>query len=316
MKKNALWGRGVAVAAGVACSVALAKPLLALDGPDEPKVEVQVNTQDNAKIDKELADLQAQRAKIDQKIRELRRKSGRAGGYTVITPGTPGVPGTITIPSAPRALTIPSTPRVLTAPRYIGPDGSNGNPEEWHRIAEKALEEARKAMEQAFKDMPKGAWVLPKDGRTFVFPKGEAVVTPGTRVWVDKDGKVLRSDEAMSPAEREKMRKALDEMREKMRTFSQQWKSDGKGKSFNFNFDEKNLPGFTRVAPATPAAPGRVTAPRIYTTPSPDVRNEVRELRNEVQQLREELRRERERKGTDKVKRDEKSDFLSGVNLL
>jgi len=303
MKKNALWGRGVAVAAGVACSVALAKPLLALDGPDEPKVEVQVNTQDNGKVDRELADLETQRAKIDQKIRELRRKTGRAGGYTVITPGTPGATGTITIPAI---------PHVPSAPRYIGPGGQGGNPEEWHRVAEKAMEEARRAMEQAFKDMPKGAWVLPKDGRTFVFPKGD--VAPGARVWVDKDGKVLRSDEAMSPAEREKMRKAMDQVREQMRTFSQQWKSGANGQNFNFKFDEKNLPGFTRVAPATPAAPGRVTSPRIYTTPSPDVRNEVRELRNEVQQLREELRRERERKGTDK--RDEKSDFLSGVNLL
>jgi hypothetical protein len=307
MKKNALWGRGVAVAAGVACSVALAKPLLALDGPDEPKVEVNVVTQqDNPKVDRELADLEAQRTKIDQKIRELRRQSGRAGSYRVITPGTGNI-------------VIPSIPRTPTAPRYIGP-GAQGNPEEWHRVAEKAMEEARRAMEQAFKDMPKGAWVLPRDGRSFVFPKGD--VAPGTRVYVDKDGKILRSDEAMSPAEREKMRKALDEMREKMRTFSQQWKSDGKGQSFNFNFDEKNLPGFTRVAPATPAAPGRVatprvfTSPRVYTTPSPDVRNEVRELRNEVQQLREELRRERERKGTDRVKRDEKSDFLNGVNLL
>jgi hypothetical protein len=305
MKKNALWGRGVAVAVGVACSVTLAKPLLALDGPDEPKVEVKVVTQqDNPKVDKELADLEAQRAKIDQKIRELRRQSGRAG-YRVITPGAPGVPGTVTIPSA---------PRTRTAPLFVGPGAPGANSEEWHRVAEKAMEEARRAMEQAFKDMPKGAWVLPKDGRTFVFPKGDAAVAPGTRVYVDKDGKILRSDEAMSPAEREQMRKAMEQVREQMRTFSQQWKSGANGQNFNFKFDEKNLPGFTRVAPVAPAAPGRVTAPRVYTTPSPDVRNEVRELRNEVQQLREELRRERERKGTDK--RDEKSDFLNGVNLL
>lgn len=162
---------GAAVAVIAAGAMAVASP----GGQDTKSSD-----QDRAKVQKELDELMAQRAKLDARIRELRRQSGRSP-YIV----------------APRIELKEMTP-------------------DQRKEVEKALSEAKRALEEARKSLPEGqralvpdmSGILDNSVRLWVSPNGFNGNLDGA--WSPEQREEFRkSMESM----REQLRKQRDEMR-------------------------------------------------------------------------------------------------------
>lgn len=237
-----------------------------------PPADDAKSAQDREKVERELKDLQDQRAKIDDRIRELRRQSGR---------------------NTLRALTIPDgkgRTQVWTFPDAKSFYFSDGKlkemkeltPEQRKRV-EEAMAEAKRALEKARKELPEG----------YTLPNVEGLLDNALRLRALTPGNVYV---APQPFDSKAFRDQMEKMREDIRK----------------NMDAYRLvvPKVYAVPPATtirPAIPAVPPAPLFRDGSSPELRNEIRELRRELDQLREEIRRDR---GTRKDTQDRKTQFL------
>jgi hypothetical protein len=242
-------------------------------GADDAK-----SAQEREKVDRELKELQDQRAKIDSRMRELRRQSGRENLRVLTVPDAGG-----------RA-------QVWTVPNGKGLYFSDGDvknmkdltPEQRKKV-EEAMAEAKRALEKARKELPEG----------FVMPNVEGLLDSALRWRSVSPNSFYVSPQAFDSKE---FHEQMDKMREDIRR----------------NVDAYRLavpkvyavPPAISARPAIPAVPGAPLLPpaAVYRGgTSPELRDEIRELRRELEQLREEMRRER---GTKKSSDEQKSKFL------
>jgi ribosome recycling factor len=82
-----------------------------------------------------------------------------------------------------------------------------GLSEDQRKEVERAMEEARKSVHEALKNLPNEIHI----------PDVGGIVDKELRLFIDKDGKVIRSEGKMSDEDREKLHKSLDKMREKLK---------------------------------------------------------------------------------------------------
>ncbi len=217
--------------------------------PDDAK-----SLQDREKVQKELRELESQRAKIDSRIGELRRQAGRGATRTFIYNdrkaqffGVPGDHGFLFSDGNVQGL------KELSA--------------EQRKKVDEAMTEARKALEKAKMDLPEG----------FVLPDIDGIVGNSLRFHALPNG---RSLELLTPAllDKEKMKEQIDRLRRMPKSNAEVYRNYVTPRVYT-------TPGI----PAVPAMPGSP----LYREGSQDLRNEVRELRQEVERLRGEIRRDR-----------------------
>jgi len=192
--------------------------------------------QDRAKSERELRDLESQREKLDSRIRELRRGLGRDRDIRID-----------------RNITIPKVElREL-----------KGLSDDQRREVERAMEEARKSVHEALKNLPNEIHI----------PDVSGIVDKQLRIFVDKDGKVTRSEGKLSDEDREKLHKSLDKMREKL-------KDNNANLRLHMEELHKNLPNFRSFGFGERGV-------------SSDLRKEMQELRREMEKLRDEVRKKK-----------------------
>jgi methyl-accepting chemotaxis protein len=236
-------------AASVVCLAAVAVPVAALQ--DEKK-----KIKDNAKMEKELSDLQAQRAKLDSRIRELRRSMGRNDEDRVIRlrDGDLNPEVRIEIKKAMEEAhkatrdVLKNMPEIREKIRAeIKAEGGKDLTPEQHKQIEKALESAHIAVEESLKNLPDIGGIIDKE----------------LRILKDKDGNFTVKEGKMSPEERERFRKSMEEMGSKMREKMKDFKvSVPRFREFNSDRGEGNSA----------------------------LRKEMEDLRREMQRLRDEIR--------------------------
>lgn len=159
------------------------------------------NSQDRARIERELRDLQEQRAKIDSRIRELRAQAGKEGlrSYT-FSDGAGKV----------QALT-------PGAHSFFFSDGNlkemkELTPEQRKKV-EEAMAEAHKALEKAKKELPEG----------FVMPDIESLINNAMRLRTLQPGGAYVGPGAFDSKEfREQMEKMRDSIRSNVQTYRSQ----------------------------------------------------------------------------------------------
>src|ERR1051326_6884223 len=234
-------------AASAACLAAVAVPVAALQ--DEKNKE-----RDRAKMEKELSDLQAQRSKLDAKIRDVRRHLGRSDEDRVIRFKDGDLNPEVRLEvkkemeDAPKATrdflkNMPELREKIRA-EIKAEHGKDLTPEQRIEV-ERAIEGAHKAVEESLKNLPDIAGIVDKE----------------LHIFADKDGKIIRKEGKMSPEERERFRKSMEDMGARMRE------------------KMKDL---------------KVTVPRIRefdgNEGNSELRREMQELRREMDRLREEIR--------------------------
>jgi DNA repair exonuclease SbcCD ATPase subunit len=242
----------------VAGCALLAVPLFAFARPDDDKSD----DKDKAQARKELKDLEEQRAKLDSRIRDLRKKAGLPGGRAFVWEDG-------------KAFAFP---------------GGEG---EHSIVIEKALGDAHKAVEEAMKNMPKHFenfnfnWD-DKDGKAF-------------KLWVDKDGKSHKWDSQMSDEDKKKFKLEMEKMQSELRENLKGLKdlkidvpeihafSDDKDGSVRI------ITPRTNVRPRIVTPEYRIVEPRVRGggDDSRELRDEIRSLRDEVEKLRDEVKRGR-----------------------
>ena len=237
-------------AASAACLAAVAVPVAALQ--DDKNKE-----KDKAKMEKELGDLQSQRAKLDSRIRDIRRNLGRNDDERVIRLKDGDLKPEVRIEikkameEAHKATrdVLKNMPELREKIRaeIKAEHGKDLTPEQ-HEQIEKAIEGAHKAVEESLKNLPDIAGIVDKE----------------LHIFADKDGRIIRKDGKMSPEEREKFRKSMEDMGVRMRERMK---------------DLKDL---------------KIDVPRFREfgggEGNSELRKEMQELRREMDRLREEMR--------------------------
>ncbi len=227
---------------------ALAIPVAALQ-------DAKQKNKDNAKMEKELSDLQAQRAKLDARIRDLRRNMGRSDEDSVIRfrDGDLNPEVRLEIKKAMEEAhkatrdVLKNMPEIREKIRAeIKAEGGKDLTPEQHKQIEKALESAHIAVEESLKNLPDIGGIIDKE----------------MRIFKDKDGNFNFKDGKMSPEEREKFRKSMEDMGAKMRERMKDLKVNvPRIRELNADRGEGNS----------------------------ELRREMQELRREMQRLREEV---------------------------
>ncbi len=193
------------------------------------------SSQDRVKSERELRDLESQRDKLDTRIRELRRGLGRD--------------------------------REIRIERNVVPKVEirelKGLSEDQRREVERAMEEARKSVHEALKNLPNEIHI----------PDVSGIVDKSLRLYIDKDGKVIRSEGKMSDEEREKLRKSLEKMREKL-------KDNNANLRIHMEELHKNLPNIRAFGLGESGNNG-------------ELRKEMEELRREIRELRDEVKKKK-----------------------
>ncbi len=269
-KKNAIWGGALAITIGTVGIVSAMSPLRA------DYQQTQRDDKDQAKQEKELAELEAQKARLETRIKELRKKSGK------------------------------TEERSIEIRRSNSNDGGGPNAEQIHKIVEEAMKTAHKAMEEAMKNMPKGNFVFSDDNVITVTPDGKSTkVAPGVRregqikIMTDGDSNVFNFNDKMSAEDKAKFKAAMDEMHKSM-----------KNMKFDIKMDREEGVRGLPVAPPIPGQP-RIIAPfRTKILNEDDTRSEIKKLHEEVEKLREEVKKQQEKKSGN----DRNSTFLEGYS--
>jgi hypothetical protein len=238
-----------------------------------PPADDSKSSQDREKVERELKDLQEQRAKIDDRIRVLRRQSTRNGL---------------------RALTVPDGSgrvQVWTVPDGKLKEMKDLTPEQRKRV-EEAMAEAKRALEKARKELPEG----------FVMPDIEGLLDNSLRWRALTPGNVYVAPQPFDSKEfREQMQKMREDVRKNMDAYRLAVPR------------VYAVPPSTSVRPVVPAVPAIPAIPAVPPATiyrggsSPELREEIRALRRELDQLRDEIRRDR---GTKKESDDRKSKFV------
>jgi hypothetical protein len=258
------WFTPVMAVAGCAL---LAVPLFAFARTDDDKND----DKDKAQARRELKDLEEQRAKLDSRIRDLRKRAGLPSvrGFTFNDGEVNEIPGL---------------------------EGDH------HIIVEKALGDAHRAVEEAMKNMPKNFENFKdfenfknfnfnfddKDGKAF-------------KLWVDKDGKTHKWDSQMSEEDKRKFKQEMEKMQSELRENLKGLKdlkidipeihafSDDKDGSVRI------ITPRTNVRPRIVTPEYRIAEPRVRGggDDSRELRDEIRSLRDEVEKLRDEVKRGR-----------------------
>ena len=260
MRKWCIVAGVVAVCAGMA-----AVPILAQDK--------EKGDRDNARIERELESLEAQRDKIDARIRDLRRQMGRRDSD------------------------------VRVEKRNL----KDLSPEQRKEV-EKAIDEAHRAVRESLKNLPNVKAFAVPDGKAFVMPDIKEHFKVFTdpefkehfKVFATPDGKF----EHMTPEQQRKFELHMKEFGEKMGRMGEEM-----GKKFqNFKFDSdgpdvrvfKGDGPNARVFRLAPRDGKNAPEVRVLRPGDGDssMRRELEDLRRELRELREEIRKNRGGKTT------------------
>ena len=238
--------------------------------------------QDRQKVGRELKDLEEQRAKLDSRIRELRRSELRELHDSARVRAYGDANGKLHVLTAPGSGSFYFSDGNLKQMKDLTP--------EQRKHVEEALAEARKALEKVKGELPEG----------FVIPDIEGLLNNSMRMRTLAPGNVYVAPKAWDSREfREQMEKMQDTIRQNVQT----WR--------NVAPHVWTVPP-TTVVPAIPGTPGgpgvRVVPPAMRSRDNdPELRDEIRELRRELEQLRDEMRRDH---GTKRDSQDRKTQFL------
>lgn len=231
---------------------------------DEPEVTVVAQSQADRyrnKSDAEIEKLEAQRAEIDAKLRELRRQSTRSRVRTYVTPRiiTPeGVAPNIVIPPIPQ----------------LAPGTLNNLSPDQRREVERALEEANRAVQEAMRTL--------RENRVAI-PDLKGLNDKNFRLFTSPDGQNKAFQFYWSPEDRAKFEKDMQKMREDLRDQMRTFKSVPPVPA---------TPAQPFLYRSAPVAPGTDAGLRAEIE---ELRREVQSLRDELRR-----NRSRERNGDDR----------------
>lgn len=265
----------IAVGAGLLILSGLAA--VGQSGKDDVK-----DDQDRAKIEKELRDLENERAKLDARIGELRGRVGSRVRRMRVLPDNENRVEVRTENGHTRVYRNGKITEELNLDNT--PQGKELTPEQRKEVdeamqqAHKAMEEARRAVEKAQKDLPPG----------FVMPDVEGIVGDAMRnsfrVFTGPDGAHAYSFATpMKPEDAAKMHEWADKLKDQIR---------------------EDVHSRVLVNPPVVTIPRNAPMRPFTVTPAPragdnaELRREIRELRDEIERLRDEMHRGKPLGGT------------------
>ena len=256
---------------GATACLAIVAPLAAAamgQNPDELKIEIAGQEKSFAKADeaaqakakKEVAELEAQRSKIDEKLRDARKRAGLSAGSTF-------------------------------GNSFVFSDNAGGD---WRAEVKKAMEEAHRAMAEAMKSVPnEGGSGNAIPGVMRIFRNSSKPGSPGELSENHLDDKTMKEIH-------DAMKKAAETMRTAIRYIPSSGNNGDKNIEARVKYQIVTPDGVKSGdlprGPYTSIVSPKVNVQSKVMTQ--DTSDEIRKLREEVRQLREEIRKQIGKGGT------------------